>query len=153
MGDNLPPRILEDGVMTALAQLFTCLAIIWVVALPAGWLASEFTSRRWLRLILGIAMLATGVVLAHGLGHTGGEWETNDWFARTNTRLIDATIDRLETGDPQIVLASLKQLRLKYQPNYDTRSHFDELVDEAVKTMQTPNSTTTDAPPTPATAH
>jgi hypothetical protein len=133
--------------MTSLAHSLACLAFVCVVALPVAWLISEFTSKRWLRLSLGIAMMVTGLVLAHGWGQTGGVWQTNDWFARVNTRLIDGTIKQLETGDSKAVLASLKQLRQKYDPNYDTRSNLDQLVDEAVRTMQSANASA------PATDH
>ncbi len=133
--------------MYPLTQLFACLALLCVFVLPFVWIAFEFSSKRWLRLTLGIASIVTGVVLAQDWGHTTGIWETNAWFAKNNTRLIDATIRQLEAGDSKTVLDSLKQLRQKYYPNYDTRSNFDQLVDEAVKNMQPTNATA------PATDH
>lgn len=127
--------------MYVIAGVFICLGGFCLFALPIVWLAAEIRGRLWLRLVLGITTVVAFVVVAHNLGDLGGEWRTNDWFAKTNTKLIDATVSQLDQGNTEAVLASLKNLQKQYHPNYEYRSHFDELVDEAVKNMQSANVT------------
>jgi hypothetical protein len=129
--------------MESLAKLALSLVGLIVLALPFAWLISEFTDKRWLRLLLGIATLTVGLVAADGFGNMGGQFEANSWFATNNTRLIDSAVSELERGHADKVLASLKQLQSQYHPNYENRSHFDTLVDQAINTMK---STTQPSP-------
>jgi hypothetical protein len=122
--------------MALLADSFYCILSLCAILLPILWLASEFSRKIWLRLLLGIASMISALVLADNFGDMGGEFRANSYFAKANTRLIGATVSELEHDKSAAVLASLKQLQQHYQPNYENRSHFDELVEAAVKNMQ-----------------
>lgn len=100
-----------------------------VVACPVAWLISEFQSRRGIRIGLGLAALATSFLLAAGVG-SFERFNSNAWFGEASKNLIDTTIDEIERGDTERLLKELKALQEQYQPTYEHRARYDELIKE-----------------------
>ena len=117
-------------------QIAVVLLIILVVVLPFAWLATEFFNNRPLRIALGIVSIVSCAVCAYNVGNLGGEFNANSYFATANQTLINTTIDELDHSHMPQVLASLRQLQDQYHPNYENRSHYDELVSQAVTQMK-----------------
>ena len=109
--------------------------LLLTIVLPFAWLASEFQSRRWLRVILG----ATAILLSFGVAFLVGSFvrlNYNAWYGGATKTLIDTTIIELQAGNTANVLSSLKRLQAKYEPTYENRGHYDELVNETTAEMQ-----------------
>ena len=116
------------------------LILLIVITLPIAWFSSEFSPKRWLRLTLGIGALLS----SFGVAYLAGSLEmfsANAWFGSATKALVDTTVTELERGNTQQVLMSLKQLQEQYHPNYEQRSRYDVLVEEAVQRMKAPPST------------
>ncbi len=60
----------------------------------------------------------------------------NAWYGGASKDLIDTTITQLEDGKIDRVMSVLRRLNLDYQPTYENRAHYDELVNEAVSQMK-----------------
>lgn len=106
--------------------------------MPIAWFASEFQSRRWLRLVLG----TTSILLCFGVAALVGAlrmFEANAWFGMASKSLVDTTVSELEAGHQVRVLKSFKDLQEKYAPTYEHRARYDVLVEEAVKEMKSPD--------------
>ena len=118
-------------------SLLTGILISILFLVPIAWLTSEFHElKRPLRISLGLISMIAMCCVAYGVGSLGSEFSTNAYFAHSNTQLIDATIRNLEANRQPQVLAAHKTLREQYHPNYENRSHYDTLVDEAVRQME-----------------
>jgi len=114
-------------------QAFVVLLI--VVALPIAWLASEFGKRRPLRIVLGLAAITSSVGVAYLVGRLS-HFNYNAWYGSVSKDLIDTTVSQIEDGNIDRVMNVLRRLNLDYQPTYENRAHYDELVKEAVSQMK-----------------
>jgi hypothetical protein len=112
-----------------------CLVLLIVVALPIGWLASESGKLRWLRIVLGLAAIASTMGVAYLVGDLS-RWNYNAWYGAASKHLIDATVTQIEDGNIDRVMSVLRRLKLDYQPTYENRAHYDVLVNEAVRQME-----------------
>ena len=103
------------------------LILTLVIVLPLAWLASEFQSRKEIRIALGIAAIA----MAFGVAWIVGSLErlnSNIWYGAATKDLIQNTIVELEKGNDERVLTELQTLRAKFHPTYETRADYDKLV-------------------------
>jgi len=108
------------------------LILVLVIVAPIAWLASEFQRRRWLRIVLGCA----AILLSFGVAWIVGSLErlnSNAWYGAATKDLVQNTIEQLEAGNTDRVLAELRRLRSKYYPSYETRSNYDELGSQYVE--------------------
>ena len=116
--------------MNALAVI-----IVLAVGIPIAWFASEYQSRRWLRLTLGCFAILLSFGIAALVGSTE-RYNSNSWFGNASKELIDATVAELEAGNKDRVLESLKTLQHEYSPTYENRARYDVLVKETVAQMR-----------------
>lgn len=114
-------------------QAFIVLLI--VIALPIAWLTAEFGKRRPLRIALGLAAIASAMGVAYLVGHLS-RLNYNAWYGSASKDLIDTTVTQIEDGNIDRVMTVLRRLNLDYQPTYENRAHYDELVNEAVSQMK-----------------
>ncbi len=120
---------------------FAVLIIALAIGVPIAWFASEFQTRRWLRLSLGCLAILLSFAVAVLVGSVE-RFNSNAWFSVASQELVDATVTELEAGNRDGVLRSLKILQQKYQPTYENRARYDALVAETVAEMHAgPNST------------
>jgi hypothetical protein len=122
--------------MSPIADIVVLLAVI----IPIAWFVSEFKSSRRVRLTLG----TFAILLSFGIAFVVGSldrFNSNAWFGRATKDLIDATISELDAGHQEAVVRSLKDLQIKYQPTYENRARYDELVRQTVEQMQKGSAT------------
>jgi hypothetical protein len=84
---------------------------------------------------LGIAAVASSMGVAYLVGHLS-HFNYNAWYGGASKDLIDTTITQIEDGNIERVMSVLRRLNLDYQPTYENRAHYDELVNEAVSQMK-----------------
>ena len=108
------------------------------------WLISEFkTQKKWLRCILGILAIIFSVSLTvlifkdlQSFSSALTKFRYNEFYGETSKKLIDTTVAKLESGEQQKVLNSLKKLQDKFQFTYENKGNYDKLVGDAVKDME-----------------
>ena len=106
-----------------------------VIALSIAWFASEFGKCRPLRIILGIAAIASAMGVAYLVGHLA-RWNYNAWYGGASKDLVETTVTQIEDGNIKRVMTVLRRLNLDYQPTYENRAHYDELLNAAVSQMK-----------------
>ena len=111
------------------------LVLLVVIALPILWCASEFSRYRLLRITLGIAAIASSIGVAYIAGQIV-RLNYNAWYGHASKELVNTTIAEIEDGNIEGVLDVLRRLNLDYQPTYENRAHYDELVNAAVAEMK-----------------
>ena len=62
-------------------------------------------------------------------------WEYNAWYGGASRNLVKTTVTQIEDGNINRVMSVLRRLNLDYQPTYENRAHYDELVNDAVSQM------------------
>lgn len=105
-----------------------------VIGLPIAWLISEFYPYRYLRIALGIAAISSSIVVAMIVGSLA-HFDANSWYGGASKDLIDASIAELEKGNSEALLKELKVLQSDFQPTYENRARYDELVREFVQRL------------------
>jgi len=109
--------------------------IVLAVGLPLGWLLSEFSSKRALRIVLGILALLSSFAVACFVGMLV-ELNYNAWYGSATKELLTTTIGQIEDGNLQRVLTVLRGLNAQYRPAREHRADFRELVDDATARMR-----------------
>jgi hypothetical protein len=94
--------------------LFLCIAI------PVAWLVSEFQSRRWIRVVLGIAALSIVGLVSYGWAGLLTTFTRNLDFSETTKTLLVAVAEGLESKDSERVQDELRHFAKNYQPSYET---------------------------------
>jgi hypothetical protein len=103
------------------------LLLLLAILLPFAWLASEFQSRRWLRITLGLGALV-GVFCISAILSVMDGIDSNSYFSVANCELLDSTIDGLASEQSDVVLKELRSFRDNYEPTYENRSNYQEKV-------------------------
>lgn len=103
-----------------------------VVLLLFAWFVSEFQPRAWPRALLGACALSA----SYGVFYIAAGLERlnyNAWYGAASLELLNAEIDALKAGKPELVEAELTRLRAQYHPNYENKANYDDLTAEAAK--------------------
>lgn len=75
------------------------------------------------------------MAVAYLVGHLS-QINYNAWYGGASKDLVDTTISEIEDGNIDRVMSVLRRLNLDYQPTYENRAHYDELVKDAVAEMK-----------------
>lgn len=118
--------------MNALAVVI----IVGLIALPTAWLLAEFKAGRPVRIALGVLALGMVGFLAFGLGTALTTFNQNAWFGGATKQLVQTSIGQIEDGHSERVLNAWRALDAQYQPTYENRAGYKELVDGATKAMK-----------------
>ena len=78
-------------------------------------------------------------MVAVGVG-TLERLNANAWYGFASKDLVDATLDELQSGNTQGVKDNLRWLQSQFQPTYENRAHYDELVAAYVDRFGDPGS-------------
>ena len=106
-----------------------------VVLTPIIWLACEFQNRVWLRIVTGIAAMAA-VFMVSQLYLAVKGFDSNSYFGTANQKFIRSTISGLKNGNSESVLKELQSFSNNYEPTYETRANYEELVEAYSKNLK-----------------
>ncbi len=112
------------------------IGLLWQVAVivgfPVAWFVSELLSgRRFIRCALGgLAILSIAATLT--CQNMLLQIDYNLTYSKAARELIEATVKKLEAGQPEVVLQEFKVLEERFPLTYED-SHFDEFAAEAAK--------------------
>lgn len=118
--------------MPAFALLF--LAIL--IALPVTWLVSEFSQKRGLRITLGLLTLFAFGFCLWGFITVTTTFNYNAWYGGATGDLIHTALFQIEEGHFDRVLKVWRSLDRLYQPTYENRAKYRELVEDAARRMK-----------------
>lgn len=105
------------------------LIVAAVFTFPLLWLICEFQEYRWLRIIFGVLAIATSYLVAYGVGSLQ-MLNANAWYGEASKELIHAVAIEIEEGETDRLLQELKWLEAEFEPTYENRAAYDELVGE-----------------------
>lgn len=105
-----------------------------VIALPLAWFGSEFSSYRWLRMLLGCGAIGMSFLIAFGVGKLE-HISASVWYGNASQNLLDVTIEELEKGNGEQVVRELKELQREFHPSYEDRGRYDKLVEGYVERL------------------
>lgn len=114
------------------------LMLALTVACPVAWFVSEFQSRIWLRVLLGCCAIAVSFGVASLVGMLQ-QLNYNAWYGYASKELVETTTQQLEAGNSSEVLKNLRWLSSKYEPTYENRARYDELVGEYTRRFDKSN--------------
>ncbi len=113
------------------------LVVILALIFPLVWLLAEFKYGRSVRIVLGLGSLVSCLAIAYVVGGMT-RLNYNAWYGAATHDLLERSVDELRAGRSEHVAGVLADLHAKFEPRYETRAHYDELVKEAIKNLAKP---------------
>jgi hypothetical protein len=110
--------------------------LVIIIALPVTWLVSEFRGGRALRISLGALALGIGVFCSWSLSSVLTKYSYNARYGSATGDLIKTSLQQIEDGHLERVLTVWRGLNQQYQPTYENRARYQELVEEATRRMR-----------------
>ena len=106
-------------------------------ALPIGWLIAEFKARPSIRRALGIVTIlwSFGVALLVGALR---DFNANVYFTGASKDLLTASVEQLKAGKTQPVIQAWSHADEQFQPTYENRARYRQIVDQAIEEMKKP---------------
>ena len=83
----------------------------------------------------GVSSLALSFLVAWIVGMLS-HFDYNASYGFASSQLIDTVIVNLEAGNKDDLLRELRQLKADYQPTYENRANYDELVERFVERLK-----------------
>jgi len=111
------------------------LMMLLLVALPIGWLVSEFSNNRLLRITLGILAIAMTTFCACAVNSMLTCFNYNAWYGSATRDLIQTSIAQIEDGHTERVLKVWRGMDSQYQPTYENRAGYQDWVKGATARM------------------
>lgn len=102
------------------------IAIVAFLILAVLIFGSAACGNKVARVVLGVVALAWAGIIFSMAGWLES-LNYNAWYNGSAAELIDASIEGLEEGDEELVLAELKRLREELNVTYEERGNFQEL--------------------------
>lgn len=116
------------------------LLLLICIALPVCWLVSEFQSRRWISLLLGVAAISVVGLVAYAWAGLTTTFEKNLYFGDANAKLLKAVDLELERGNVEKVGFEVRRLAKSFHPSYENYPRYDEQVNEFVERLSEANA-------------
>ncbi len=112
------------------------MGLLIVLALPAAWFVSEFrATSRGVRCALGVLAILCSFGVAW-LAAQLTRLNYNTWYGVSSKALIDVIVEKLDAGQTEMLKSELKSLQTAFRPTYESRAHYNELVDAAVRKIK-----------------
>lgn len=105
------------------------------MAAPIAWLFSEFGSRRYLRITLGVFAIASSLGVAYAFG-VSLQSHYNASYGNATRELVETAVHQIEDGNVDRVVSVLRRIKLDYHPTYRGRANYGEIVREAVQQLK-----------------
>lgn len=99
------------------------------------WMLAEFRQDRAARVIFGSLTLFLGLGAGVVLSMLN-EFNYNAWYGSATKNLIDTIVIQVEDGNLDRVMTVLRGLNRQYQPTYENRAGYRDLVEEATAQMR-----------------
>lgn len=114
-------------------ELFPFLVVLLIVlALPVAWFVSEFRSHsRSVRCTLGILAILSCFGVAWCAAQLN-RFNYNTWYGRSSKSLINVIVEKLDAGQIEVLKTELRSLQSEFCPTYESKAHYNELVDATV---------------------
>ncbi len=112
------------------------LLILLIVGLLVAWLVAEFKASRVVRVSVGVLAFGTVIVLTYGLASVLTRFNHNAWFGEATKGLIETSVAQIENGHNDRVLKAWRELNSQYEPSYENRVDYKELVESAIEAMK-----------------
>ena len=117
--------------------MITSVIIILTMVLPIAWLISEFkTTNRLIRCTLGILAIFWSCFVVACATSMLVKFNYNAHYGGAAKALINATVDKLESGESEVVLQELRIFLKKFHIRYETRANFNELAKETAERIK-----------------
>ena len=117
------------------------LILVLVVFFPLLWFVSEFQDRTWLRIVLGCGAIAVSFLVATGVGMLQ-QLTYNSSYGHASQQLIDMTLNELQANNHSGVVRNLEWLNDRFEPSYENRGNYDELVYAVCRAFRARRSST-----------
>jgi hypothetical protein len=106
-------------------------------ALPIAWFIADFKTRPSIRRTLGI----TAILWSFGVASFVGlfqYFDANVYFAVATKDLLTSSVEQLKAGKTAAVIRELSRADDQFDPTYENRARYRQIVDQAIEGMKRP---------------
>jgi len=97
---------------------------------------AEFKAGRSVRIGVGVLAFVSAIAATYALASVLNTFNYNAWFGGATKQLIETSIAQVEDGHLDRVLKGWRALDAQYQPTYENRAGYKELVERATEAMK-----------------
>ncbi len=115
--------------------LFLGVLLLFPLLIIVAWISGEIWNKRWLRILSGVSFLLIAVFVGVFVGALKC-LNYNAWYGGATQELLQESLRQMEEGKNENVKKAFKEIVEKYQPTYENRANYDQLVREAVEKMK-----------------
>lgn len=113
------------------------LLILVTVALPIAWIVADFRGRPATRRVLGLVTLLWSFAIATLVGGLQ-QFNANSYFGFATKDLLKASVGQLRAGNNSAVLREWERADEQFNPTYENRGRYRQIVDQAIEGMKKP---------------
>lgn len=113
------------------------LILIAAILLPIGWLLADIWGSPLVRRTLGVIAILWSFVIAYAIG-TLEQLNSNAYFGRATKELLENSVQQMQAGKGDVVQREWIRMIEEYQPTYENRGRYREIVDETIERMKQP---------------
>ena len=111
--------------------------LVITAALPIAWLVADFRSSAKVRRILGVVAILWSFAVAAFVGALQ-QFNANSYFTSASKNLLESSVQQLRAGKTDAVIRELSRANEQFNPTYENRARYRQIVDEAIEGMKKP---------------
>lgn len=105
--------------------------------LPVAWMLAEFKAGPGIRRLLGMVTL----LWSFGVASLAGclrDFDANVYFTGATKDLLTASVEQLKAGKAEAVLREWSRAGAEFNPTYENRANYRQIVDQTIAGMKQP---------------
>ncbi len=114
------------------------LILIAAILLPIGWLLADIWGSPLVRRGLGVIAILMTSTVAYLFGSIIEHFNSTADFSHASKDLLECSVQQMQAGKSNVVQREWKRMIEEYQPSYENRGRYREVVDEAIERMKQP---------------
>jgi hypothetical protein len=114
------------------------LIMIATILLPVGWLTADIWGSPLARRCFGVIALLVLPTVAFLFGSMIEHFNSTAEFSFASKDLLECSLQQMQAGRNDVVQREWKRMIEEYQPSYENRGRYREVVEEAIERMKQP---------------
>jgi len=113
------------------------LFLLVTVALPIGWGIADVKAQPKIRRAFGVVTILWSFAVAAFVGALR-DLNANVYFTGASKDLLTNSVQQLKAGKTEAVIRAWSRADSQFEPTYENRARYRQIVDEAIEEMKKP---------------
>lgn len=114
------------------------LVLLATILLPIGWLLADIWGSPLMRRGLGVIAILMSSTVAFLFGSIIEHFNSTTYFSSASKDLLECSVQQMQAGKSDVVQREWKRMIEEYQPSYENRGRYREVIEESIERMKQP---------------